>query len=541
MSGNPQEIFQKVGGARLSRSAFNLSYEKKFTCDMGQLIPVLCDECLPGDVWRIGNSAVARFQPLLAPVLHAISMRTYYFFVPYRLLFDDWEDFITRGVTGNTVVVLPLWDPADAAVPADVIAKGTLWDYMGMPTGIQPSPESCPIDMPRRAYIHVWNEFFRDETLQTELDPLDPENFLVLNRCWERDIFTSALTTQQRGTAPALPVFGSASADFDLAAVYNDYAPSDMQNVRIMATEDSDAAAEWGYIRGATAGVGASAMEWVNDSEEAAKLDTIFSDNNTIDGSAFSSVDIADLRLAWQLQVWMERNNRAGYRYIEQLQAHFGVSPRDERLQRPEFIGGTTNDVLISEVLQTGEAGTTPQGNMAGHGIAVQSSEVGRYRVEEFGLVIGLMCIVPKTAYQNGINRQWLRRTTFDFPFPEFTGLSEQEIFNEELICKGIVADPTGVYNRGVFGYTGRYNELRYKPNLVAGDLRDTYAYWHLGRVFDPTTPPALNAAFVECVPRKDIFAVPSEPGLIVSFGNHLDVMRPIPFLAEPSAIGGRP
>jgi len=242
------------------------------------------------------------------------------------------------------------------------------------------------------------------------------------------------------------------------------------------------------------------------------------------------------------MQVWMERNARGGARYNEVIRVHWGVAPNDARLQRPEFIGGTKNHAVISEVLQTSAesaAGTTtPQGNLAGHGIAVQSARVGKYRVEEFGIIMGLMVIRPKSAYQDGINRQWLWRTAFDFPWPEFAGLSEQAIYNAEICTQTIVQDPTGVNNLNTFGYTGRYNEMRFIPDMVCSEMRTTFDYWHLGRQFNNASPPALNAAFIECVPRKDIFAVTNVPSMIVSFGNHIQAIRPLPFLPIPNTMG---
>ncbi|MEO5368117.1 MAG: hypothetical protein H7831_17545 [Magnetococcus sp. WYHC-3] len=525
MKNNP---FQKIGRARFPRSAFNLSYEKKFTADMGILYPILADECVPGDVWSIGNSAVIRFQPLVAPILHQIKVKTYYFFVPYRLLDENWEEFITRGEDGNSVVTLPVFNPEDYDEgPAAVMAKGTLWDFLGFPTGnASPPVEFCPLDYPRQAYNMVWNEFFRDQNLQTEIPegvaaPGATVGFQLKRRNWTKDYFTSALPFQQRGNAPALPVVGTiaADADFDLAFDAA-YVPGTPLNVS---------------VSGNFAPAGAADV--FKDA-----VDANFNNNTTVSvTSSLTSVDIADLRLAFQLQVWMERNARAGVRYTEFLNAHFNVAPYDARLQRPEFIGGTTNDVLISEVLQTSSTDSepTPQGNLAGHGIAVQTAQVGKYRVEEFGVMIGLMCVYPTPAYQNGINRQWLRRTTYDFYFPEFANLSEQAIYNGELCTIPITTDPDGSQNLDIFGYTGRYNEMRYKPNMVCGDMRDTFDYWHLGRQFDPASPPALNEDFIVCDPRKDVFAVPSEPGMVVSFGNHLNVLRPMPIIAEPMKLGG--
>ena len=228
-------IFNVEQAGRVERSASDLSHEKKFTCDMGQLIPVLCMMGLPGDVIDIGNSIVARMQPLVAPVLHEIDVETFYFGVPLRIIDSTWEEFITRGVTGNSSVSLPLFNPALFTNPANVVAMGELWDFLGFPL-VQPPEEVCPIDHPRRAYYEIWNQYFRDENLQTAVDiTAYGSNHSIKRACWRKDYFTSALTFQQRGTAPALPVFGSASADFTLPYVNLTGQPA--SNLRNWATD----------------------------------------------------------------------------------------------------------------------------------------------------------------------------------------------------------------------------------------------------------------------------------------------------------------
>lgn len=501
------KIFNRTGGLQPGKSVFDLSYEKKLTCDMGQLIPILCEEMVPGDFFKIGNQSIIRFQPLVAPVLHEINQFVHYFFVPYRLLWEDWEDFISGGVLGDDSSVLPRWEPAGGPPPVLNNAIGSLWDYFGFPTGIDPQG-AYPLDFPRRAYNLVYNEYYRDETLQTEVD-LD--NDVILNRNWEKDYLTSALLWQQRGTAPALPISGTTSAVFDSALV----------NVQ---TPDTPI----GTLNATTPGNLA-----INSVNGKANF-MLFMNDNTIDLSAATTFDIADLRLAFQIQKWMERNARAGVRYTEFLKAHFGVSPRDDRLQRPEYIGGSKAPVIISEVLQTSSTdATTPQGNLAGHGITVSDAYCGKFHADEFGLIIGIMSVMPRTAYQQGINRQWLRRTKYDFYFPEFANLSEQAIENAEVCA----LDADASHNVDIFGYQGRYDEMRVKSSMVCGQMRTTYDYWHLGRQFDPANPPELNEDFIKCIPRKDIFAVPSEPGLIISFGNVVKAFRPLPLSAEPGLI----
>lgn len=200
----------------------------------------------------------------------------------------------------------------------------------------------------------------------------------------------------------------------------------------------------------------------------------------------------------------------------------------------PEYIGGLKQGIIISEVLQTSSTdGTSPQGNLAGHGITATNGRIGKYHVKEFGLIMTLMSIMPRSSYQDGINRQWLRKTKYDFPFPEFVNLSEQAIEEVEICAH----DGNTTNNQRIFGYQGRYDECRTKDNMVVSQMRDTFDYWHLGRQFDPASPPSLNSAFITCTPRKDIFAAPSEPGLIVSFGNVIKAVRPLPIAAEPGLI----
>jgi hypothetical protein len=501
------KVFRRVAGLHPGRSVFDLSYDKKFTCDMGQLIPVLCEEMVPGDRFNIANEIVIRFQPLVAPIMHEINCYVHYFFVPYRLLWEDWEDFISGGVEGDFDEAPPLWDDAGAS---GVTAIGSLWDYFGFPIGVNPAG-AYPLAFPRRAYNLVYNEYYRDENLQDEVE-LDQN--LVLNRAWEKDYFTSALPWQQRGIAPALPVTGVSSAEFLGSFI------------------DTSVGGAYPFFNKDTLTMGPQ----TNSQPLFGTKLKEFLDNNQVDLSNLTTFDVSDLRLAFQIQKWMERNARAGARYTEFLRSHFGVSPRDERLQRPEYVGGSKSPIIISEVLQTSESGSvTPQGNLAGHGITIDRTFAGKYFAQEFGCIIGIMSVMPRSAYQQGIDRQWLRRTRYDFYFPEFANLSEQAIEQAEII-----ATDDAVKNKKIFGYQGRYDEMRVKRSMICGQMRSYFNYWHLGRTFDPANPPLLNEDFIKCVPRKDIFAVPSEPGLIVNFGNILRSVRPMPIESNPGLIDHR-
>lgn len=522
-------IFESVGGARVQRSAFNLSHEHKLTCKMGQLVPVLLEECVPGDRWKIGNEMVMRFQPMVAPILHEVNVFVHYFFVPYRLLWAQWEEFITKGEAGTSAPALPRWVPEDVAS----MGVGTLWDYMGFPSPVtQPNAvtyhDYYPVAFPINAYYRIFNEFYRDQNITPPLpagamltaDYVSGDAEVPLMRAWEKDYFTSSLPDQQKGTAPALPVTGHAEWDSDLfeigAGDYN------------------------------AAGSGASGVGYVgfgtglaNDNLYANYANVRTNANNFLNNNDLISagIDIQDIRAAFQIQRWLERNQRAGSRYTEFLRSHFCVSPRDERLQRPEYIGGSKSPVIVSEVLQTSEtttgAGGSPQGTMAGHGMSINQAHCGTYDVQEFGLIMGIMSVLPRTNYQQGINRQWLKQTTYDYFFPEFANLSEQAVTTAEVYFDG-----AGATNPGeLFGYQGRYNELRYKPSVCSGLFKSTLNYWHLGRIF--ASKPELNDDFIYT--EEDdflrIFAVQTEDYILCSFGNILTAVRPLPINAEPGLI----
>jgi len=488
--------FNNVSKLRPGRSVFDLSYEKKFTCDMGQLIVACADEYVPGDSVKIGNEIVLRWQPLVAPILHEVNIYVHYFFVPYRLLWDEWEDFITGGPQGDLEPIPPTWIP-----DATSNAEGTLWDYMGFPINVIPDG-AYPLSFPRTAYNFIYNEYYRDQTLQEPVE-LDQNN--ILYRAWEKDYFTSSLPWQQRSEiAPSLPIAGTTSAVW----------PASLGG--------TDVAMEINAATGPPAVPANDGTKWALE-------------NNTIDLSSATSFDIADLREVVQVQKFLERNARVGARYTEFLQAHFGMSPKDDRLDRPEYIGGTKSSVIISEVLSTvpTDLGGEAQGTLAGHGITADRNFAGSYKVKEFGLIMGIMSVMPRSAYQQGINRQWLRRTKYDFYFPEFAHLSEQGIEQAEIYATGVAAE-----NTTLFGYQGKYDEMRVKQNMVANWMRTnatiSFDYWHLARAFE--SAPILDETFIstEGNIRKDIFAVPSEPGLIVNFANKIRAVRPMPAASDP-------
>lgn len=532
-----------VSPAQVSRSYHDLSYSKLFDIDCGVLYPVMHDECVPGDVVSIGAEFVVRANPLMTPILHRLDVKVDYFFVPYRILMGrnighpeegEWEDFITGGKDGKANVVLP------RAVNFNNVLVNGLWDSFGFGMFKQGDPAPAnfiwPLAFPFRAYNLIWNEYYRDEDLDDEADITIPMNTVEVSggmrhSRWEKDYFTSARPWQQKGDPLAFPIALQGSVNFPAEDLGGGFVFNSGSRVGgVIDSSGNFLAAKTGEqllgigsqrgILGAVTGndVGPNRILAVNDLN-----------NNELQVSNSSTFDVADLRFIVQAQRWMERNARAGNRYTEFLKAHFGVYPNDARLQRPEYIGGIRSPIIISEVLQTSETTPeSPQGNLAGHGITFDTEHVGKYRVEEFGLIMGIFRIMPKPVYVQGINRQWLRVNRFDFYMPEFAHLSEQEILTEEIYVKA--SDATRI-----FGFQGRYNEMRFKQNLVTGNMRDSLKFWHMARFFD--SEPVLNTAFLRLSGpefRKDVFQVPSESGFIVHFGNKLDFMRPIPVDPEP-------
>lgn len=506
--------FQNVKNNYPNRSKFDLSYSKLFTADMGQLLPVMCDEVVPGDRFNIGNECVIRMQPLVAPVMHPIKAYVHYFFVPYRLLWDSWESFITGGKTGTDSPVLPTWEP-DPGVDNVV---GSLWDMLGFPPLVDPDG-AYPLDFPRMAYNEIFNDYYRDENIQTLVD-LDNTDILIRN--WPKDYFSSALSSPQRGPTASVPLSGLVNA-----SMTND--------LTIPLQFDTDGAGTLVPVVGTRAAANSiiTLLETVgaNGPDGAPRDFSVVldkDDTSQVVNLASGNVLVSDIQQAWQIQKWMVLNARCGYRYDEFLRGHFGVAPTDDTLDKPEYIGGSVQNLIVSEVLQTSETSAgSPQGNMSGHGISANSSFCGQYFAKEYGLIMGIMSIMPTPMYMNGINRQWLRRSKFDFYFPEFANIQEQAIQKAELWASDTAGD-----NVETFGYQGRYDEMRYKPNMICGLMRTDFEHYHLARDFG--SEPALNESFIQCVPDKRIFAVESEPGFIIHFGNKIEATRPMPFLNQP-------
>jgi len=499
-----RKLFKHVAGVKPGRSAFDLSHQVLLTADMGILYPTMVKEVYPGDFFEMGTQCVVRMLPMVTPIMHPINVFFHYFFVPNRILDENWEDFISGGENGEYAGSIPEWSPTTTPVAKNGV--GSLWDYMGFPPGVVPNG-ALPCDYPRRAYAKIWNDYYRDENLQDEV-ALDNED--LLRRSWVKDYFTSALPWQQRGIAPALPISGTTSAVWD-----------DNMFTTTIPTQ-------YGQV---TVDIGAVNKKLISSTAQGvANLKSFFGEN-TVDLSNATTFNVSDLRLAFQVQKWLERNARAGVRYCELIRAHFGVAPLDERLDRPEFIGGMKSPIIVSEVLQTSEtSATSPQGNLAGHGIGADQQFCGKYKVKEHGIIMCLMSIMPKPLYQQGISREWLRKDRYDYYWPEFATLSEQAIQQAEIYATNDEAE-----NQEIFGYQGRYDELRVSHSRVCGLMRTDFDMWHLSRQF--SSAPLLNESFIQCNPRKDFLAAPTQPAFIITIGHLVKAVRPMPFIGTPGLI----
>lgn len=478
--------------------------------NMGDLVPVLVQEVLPGDRFNIQTETLIRFAPLVAPVMHNIRVFTHYFFVPNRIIWPNWEDFISPDLSKETP---PAW-PYIRYSNNITIAVGSLGDYLGLPTGVANIGEVSAL--PFSAYQCIYNEYYRDQNLITETSyKLANGNNTSLpigilrKRAWQHDYFTSALPFAQKGPAVNIPMETTG-----VAPVYSNF-------------NDSRTQSRWALNEPASNAF--TGNTYVGDPLPSTNF---YADLGS--GSAVTSGTINDLRVAMRLQEWFEKAARGGSRYVEQLMVHWSVKSSDARLNRPEFLGGTRNPVIISEVLQTSETAETPQASMAGHGISAGSGKRIRYTAEEHGYIIGIQSIMPSTAYQQGIPRHFSRQSWEDYAWPTFAHLGEQPILNKELYVVPDVSEQQKAQNRGTFGYIPRYSEYRYSASRVSGDFRTSLAFWHLGRIFG--SPPNLNKDFIEATPRQDIFAVQDSSQKLWCHSYHkLKVNRKLPKYGTPT------
>lgn len=518
-----QKIFESVKYTKPGRSTFDLSHDVKLSMKFGNLYPIMVEDVAPGDKFRIGCESLVRFAPMIAPVMHRMDCTMHYFFVPKRILWDNFMKWYKNEK--DPLTNLPYQHPTISISWTSSPGIDTNWnvlhDHMGIPNPLQNSGRSLEGStfinpLPFAAYQMIYNDYYRDQNLEPEVDfkLLDGDNdsntdlIQLRRRAWMHDYYTSALPFAQKGDPVTIPIDGIVSLDAN--AIAN---PGEFK----LASDQSTGAR--GNISAASA-LGGRALD-----EDLAPV--VYDPNDTLIVNN-ANATLNDLRIAMRVQEWLEKSARGGTRDNEFIRVQFGVQTSDARLQRPEYITGIKTPVTISEVLNTTGTVDAPQGQMAGHGVSVINGNYGSYYAEEPGYIIGIMNVQPHTAYFQGIPKHFLKiNEPTEHLFPVFGNLGEQAIINQEVYAYMSNYDQT-------FGYTPRYSEYKYTNNRVAGDFRTTLDFWHLARKFD--TAPALNSDFIKCNPDTRIFAV--EDGtdyLWCHVYNKVTASRLLPFFGTPT------
>ncbi len=503
-------MFKNIFVNKPKRSKFDLSHERKMTMQMGKLYPNYLQEVVPGDSFRHNAETLIRLQPMLSPVMHKVDVYTHFFFVPNRLVWNEWEDFITGGEDGNAT---PPFPTINLATNSNQYQKGSLADYLGIPPDANRSALQIEVNaLPFRAYQLIYNEWYRDQDLEDKV-PITKNSTIsqpeltalsqLRNRSWEKDYFTSCRPDSQKGGEAQLPLGVAKTAVFLDESTFQ---PSTAAVTPVFVSDGGD---------------DKEAGLYANDSTVTRKQLGLEVDATTIN----------ELRKANRLQKWLEKSMRGGSRYVEQILSHFGVKSSDARLQRPEYLGGGKQPVVISEVLATADSTTTPVGELNGHGISVGNSNSYSKTFEEHGFIVGIISVLPKTSYQQGLNRTWFKTDKFDYYWPEFAHLGEQEVKLPELY---VGLDSVLEDNEETFGYQQRYAEYKYNPSTTHGDFRDNLAFWTMTRIFN--SKPALNQQFVQSDPTKRIFAVedPNVDELVVQIHHNISALRPMPYFSIP-------
>ncbi len=533
-----QHRFSQIPSAEIQRSQFDRSCGLKTTFSSGILIPIFCDEALPGDTMAMRMSTFGRMATPLHPIMDNLYMDFHFFSVPIRLIWDNFQKFMGEQTDpgDSTDFLVPVMNTPSS--PGELV--GNLSDYIGIPTGIADLEHSA---LWHRAYNLIWNEWFRDENLQDSVavpkddGPDGSSNYALLRRGKRHDYFTSCLPFPQKGPSVELPLGTTAPLVFDFAVGLQnsgDGIPTwDMgtnTDKNLASQGSSSETTQWSPAMNASAGADAV---W-NDPKLIVNLTNL--ETGVADLTNATAATINSIRQAFQIQKLYERDARGGTRYTEILRAHFGVTSPDQRLQRPEYLGGGTSNINVNPVPQTSrtDTGENPQGNLAGYATQASTGIGFTKSFVEHSVILGFASVRADLNYQQGLNRMFSRRTRWDFFWPALAHLGEQSVLNKEIYAQADANDDL------VFGYQERFAEYRYKPSMITGQMRSTFAQtldtWHLAQEF--SSLPALNNVFIEeNPPINRIIAVTSEPEFLFDAYFDYKCARPMPVYSVPGLI----